>query len=637
MSHHEEGVYCTYCATLEDQEEEFNPRREYTLTAIASALLASAVVADFIIKNLLVAYTLYIGTMIVAGRAIIPKGFKGLLRVHLDINFLMTFAALASLIIGAPAEGATVLLLFSVAELLEDIANQRVRRELDAVISLRPHVATVIRDGRRYIVPVEEVAVGEIVAVRPGERISVDGVVVEGTTYVDESAITGESVPVPKQPGERVYAGTVNQAGYIEIKTTKSADESVVARIVSLVEEAQRHKSRTETTVARISHKYTPLVVAGSILLALFNFALGATPAQAVYRGLTLLVAGCPCAFAIAIPVSMVSSITGYAREGVLVKGSRHVETMARTEVVALDKTGTLTEGALSVSNICIHSDATPEEVLATAASLEQKSEHPIAQAILRKAEEKGVAISDVSDFQVVPGMGVAGTIRGVEYGAGNLRLIKQERVALQMPEDHECGDGSLVYVYRGDHHLGTIVLSDTERSDSPDVIAELKEMGIRVVMLTGDNRKTAEIVAERLGIDDVHAELLPEDKVNIVKKISQDHVVMMVGDGINDAPALAMADVSVAVAAATNDAAIEAADVALMRGDISLLPRMIQKARRTMGVIRHNVAIAIGAKAFVGLMAVFGLAPLWFAVAVGDMGVSFVVIANALRLAKRT
>ena len=629
-----ESPVCTACSLDDQDDEDVNFSREYALTIIATTMFTFALLLEIWHIQPIVARLLFIGATIIAGREIIPRGLKGAARLHLDINFLMTFAAIAAIIIDAPAEGALVMLLFSIAELLEAKANYRVKTELASIAALQPNDVTIRKDGMEYPVPIDEVNVGEIITVRPGERVGLDGIVIEGTTQINEAPITGESVPVPKGPGDSVYAGTINQAGFIVVRVTKVSKDTVLSRIIELVEEAQKNKSRTESMVSRFSHKYTPIVVVASILLAVFSFLTGATAQQAVYRGLTLLVTSCPCAFAIAIPVSMVSSITGFAKGGVLVKGSKHIETLSRVSVAAFDKTGTLTEGRLQVGSICIHSNVDDAEILGVAASLEQKSEHPIAKALLEAAERRGIPLSDVDEFKVHPGMGITGAISGKVHRAGNLKLLSAEKVRIEIDDGHNCGDGSLVYVFSGDEHLGTISLSDVARRDSRSVVKQLHKMGIRTIMLTGDNQKIAEQVAAELGIQEVRAGLMPEDKVKAVEELAREGTVMMLGDGINDAPALARADVSVAMGAISSDAAIEAADVALMKDDISAVPRLITKAKKTMSVIRHNVAFALGAKGIVAVLAVIGIAPLWFAIAAGDMGVTFGVVANALRLA---
>ncbi|MCF2137816.1 MAG: cation-translocating P-type ATPase [Candidatus Thorarchaeota archaeon] len=630
-----ETPVCTVCGIDEENENE-DFTREYILTSIAVLLFGIALFLDLLLAEHLSAKIIFVAVTGIAGREIIPRGIRGAARIHLDINFLMTFAAISAIIIDAAAEGALVMLLFSIAELLESRANHRVKTEIASLAALQPHNVTLVKNGLEYPVAVESVQVDEIIVIRPGERIGLDGEIVDGTTHIDEATITGESVPVSKGTGDHVFAGTINQAGYIRVRVTKRASDTVLSKIIELVEQAQKNKSRTESMVSRFSHRYTPIVVAASLLLALFSFIAGATPQQALYRGLTLLVTSCPCAFAIAIPVSMVSAITGFAKNGILVKGSRHIETLSKVTTVAFDKTGTLTEGRLQVQNVCLHSEFDGDEILRVAASLEQRSEHPIAMAILAEAQVRGLELSDVDEFRVMPGMGVAGNISGTTHRAGNLKLLSTEKVRVAIKEGHHCGNGSLVYVFRGDRHLGTISLGDTTRRDSAATIKRLKDMGLRSIMVTGDNQQTAEEVASQLGIDEVRANLMPADKVRIVEELSKSGTVMMLGDGINDAPALARADVSVAMGAASSDAAIEAADVALMKDDISRVPQLVKKARRTMRIIRTNVAFSLGAKGIVAILAVLGLAPLWLAIAAGDMGVTFIVVANALRLAGR-
>ncbi|MFW9794813.1 MAG: heavy metal translocating P-type ATPase, partial [Candidatus Thorarchaeota archaeon] len=356
----------------------------------------------------------------------------------------------------------------------------------------------------------------------------------------------------------------------------------------------------------------------------------------ATYRALTLLVISCPCAFVVSIPVSMVSSIAGSARDGVLVKGGIHIEQLAKTKVIAFDKTGTLTEGALSVSDVCLHNERTKYEVLSAAASLEQKSEHPIARALVTALENEGLALTEAGDFVAIPGRGVGGQIGQNRYLVGNRRLLDDEEIPLDSLTEHSCGFGTMVYVAQEKEHLGTIVLSDTLRQGSIEAIQELRDMGIETIMLTGDSDHVASRIAEEIGIDKCRAELLPDEKVTTINNLGERGSTIMVGDGINDAPALAAANVGIAMGAAASDAALETADIALMDQDLTKIPSLIKKARKTMRIVRQNIALSISIKLLTGILAALGLVNLWFAIGIGDMGLTFAVIANALRLVRK-
>lgn len=452
---------------------------------------------------------------------------------------------------------------------------------------------------------------------------------------VNQSPITGESVPVQKEVGDEVFAGTINLDGYLEVEITRVSQETVLSRIVTLVDEAREKRSPSEKLVSRFSHVYTPLVVAGSLLVALLTlFLLQSTLEAAIYRGLTLLVTACPCAFVISIPVSMVSSIAGSAKNGVLVKGSEYIEALSRSSVVAFDKTGTLTSGEPSVDHVIAYNGTAESDVLGIAASLEQLSEHPISTAILQAASTDSSSMGEITEFEVFPGRGIAGQLDGHSITVGNSSLMFNQGIAIE--DDMKPTIGTKVYVARNKLHIGTIILSDTVRPDAKATIAALRRMNIRTIMLTGDTEAAAKNVAEYLGIDEYKAELLPHEKVAAVEALPNDGTRVMVGDGINDAPAMAASDVAVSMGVMGSDLALETADVALMKDDLEEVPLLIERAKRTMKIVKQNIGVSIGVKGFIAVLAAFGLATLWMAVGIGDMGLSLVVIANALRLAFR-
>ncbi|MHA2118388.1 MAG: heavy metal translocating P-type ATPase [Candidatus Thorarchaeota archaeon] len=625
---------CTHCVKHEEEDTKTSMNEKYALAGISSATWVVAILVELLWQNQLIVYSLSIAAILMAGRWIIPRGLRGAAKIHLDINFLMTFAAVAALIIGAPLEGAAAMYLFFIANLLEDRASVQVRNDIQGLLELAPHMITMKTSSGLVEVPVESGQMGEVFVVRPGDRIGLDGIVVSGTTSVNQSPITGESVPVSKQVGDTVYAGTINMDGSVEIEVTHLSSETVLSRIVSLVDEARSKRSPTEKLVSRVSHRYTPMVVLASAAMAVVTFAFGFTLQDAVYRGLTLLVTSCPCAFVISIPVSMVSSIAGSARSGVLVKGSEYIEALSKSSVVAFDKTGTLTEGVLQVENITMANGATREEVLHIAGSLEQYSEHPISRAVTQLAEIEKVTLGTVDSFQAIAGRGVTGEIAGSKVVAGNRGLMQEK--GIDIPDNDTQKAGTNVYIAKNGNHVGTIRLMDSVRHTARRAIQELSAMGIRSVMLTGDNEPTADHVAKILQVDEYHADLLPHEKVEAVESITDEGTHLFVGDGINDAPAMAASDVSVAMGVIGSDLALETADVALMEDDLEKIPILIQQAQKTMSIVKQNIAVSIGIKAAVAILAIAGLATLWLAVGVGDMGVSLLVIANALRLAMR-
>lgn len=625
---------CTHCAKHEEEDTNSDLGVKYALAALASITWVLGILAELFIQSTLLVYGLSLASIFLAGRWIIPRGLRGAAKVHLDINFLMTFAAIAALIIGAPLEGAAAMYLFYIANLLEDRAGTQVKNDIRSLLDLAPPMINVKTSDGLHEVPVESGQLGEIFLVKPGERIGLDGIIVSGMTSVNQSPITGESVPVSKQKGDSVYAGTINLDGSVEIEITQPSTETVLSRIVKLVEESRSRRSPTEKLVSRVSHVYTPIVVVASISLAILTLILGLSLQDAVYRGLTLLVTSCPCAFVISIPVSMVSSIAGSARSGVLVKGSEYIEALSKSSVVAFDKTGTLTEGVLQVEEITLVNEASRNDVLMIAGSLESFSEHPISHAITQLAEIEMIQLKKVDDFQAIPGRGVIGEISGDRVVAGNLGLLTEMGIRLQ--ENDTTKIGTNVYVGRNGNHIGTIRLLDTVRHTARRAIHELKSMGVKPIMLTGDNEATAKYVADILGVDEYHADLLPHEKVQAVESITTDGTRLFVGDGINDAPAMAVSDVSVAMGVIGSDLALETADVALMEEDLEKIPALIRQARRTMSIVKQNIAASIGIKGLVAALAIIGLATLWLAVGVGDMGVSLLVIGNALRLARR-
>ncbi|MHA2041969.1 MAG: heavy metal translocating P-type ATPase [Candidatus Thorarchaeota archaeon] len=486
----ESEAACTHCAKHEEEDTKTSMTEKYVLAGFSSVTWVVAILVELLWQNQMIVYILSFAAILMAGRWIIPRGLRGAAKIHLDINFLMTFAAFAALIIGAPLEGAAAMYLFFIANLLEDRASAQVLNDIQSLLELAPPMIALKTSSGLTEVPVESGQIGEVFVVKPGDRIGLDGIVVSGTTSVNQSPITGESVPVSKQVGDTVYAGTINVDGSVEIEVTHPSSETVLSRIVSLVDEARSKRSPTEKLVSRVSHRYTPMVVLASAAMAVVTFAFGFTLEDAIYRGLTLLVTSCPCAFVISIPVSMVSSIAGSARSGVLVKGSEYIEALSKSSVVAFDKTGTLTEGVLQVEYITQANGAAREEVLHIAGSLEQYSEHPISRAITQLAEIEKVTLAAVDSFQAIAGRGVTGEIAGELFVAGNRGLMQEK--GIDIPDMDNLKAGTNVFVAKNGTHVGTIRLMDSVRHTARRAIKELSTMGIRSVMLTGDNEDTS-------------------------------------------------------------------------------------------------------------------------------------------------
>ncbi|MEQ1502981.1 MAG: heavy metal translocating P-type ATPase [Myxococcota bacterium] len=579
---------------------------------------------------------------IVAGLWVVaPKAFYSARSLRPDMNLLMTVAVAGAITLGEWFEAATVAFLFALSLSLEAWSVGRARRAVAALMRLAPDRVRIVRGGVEVEVDPAEVEPGTLFFVRPGERIGLDGRIARGATEVDQAPITGESVPVDKAPGDEVFAGTVNGSGALDVVSTRPAGETTLARIVRQVADSQSRRSESEQWVDRFARVYTPTVLALAIAVAIIPIALGGEPSVWAYRALVLLVIGCPCALVIATPVAIVASLAASARHGVLLKGGRVAELPAMLRVVALDKTGTLTEGRPRVVEVVPLAEHDEAGLLARAAAMEARSQHPIAAAILARARELGIEAVPATDVVAVHGKGAEGTIGGRTFWVGSHRWLEER--GQETPDVHArleamaSGGRTIVVVGNQTHVCGLIAVADGIRPESIAAVAALKRAGIRrVVMLTGDNRATAEVVGAAVGVDEVRAELLPEDKVRVIEELEAAFgPTAMIGDGVNDAPALARATLGVAMGAAGTDAAIETADIALMGDDLGKLAWSIEHSRATMSVIRANTAFALGIKLLFAILTFAGFATLWGAIA-ADMGASLVVVFNALRLLRR-
>lgn len=579
----------------------------------------------------------------VGGWNFFPKGVRAARALALDMNFLMTVAILGAIGIGEYVEAAAIAFLFALAELLESYAVDRARRSVESLMEMAPDVARVVRDGEEVTIPAEEVVRGDLMMVRPGERIPADGRVEEGSSAVDQSPVTGESMPVEKGEGAEVFAGTIVREGFLGIRVEEVPSESTLARIVRLVEAAEGRKTRSEHFVERFARWYTPAVtVAAVLVVAVPPLVAGAPFVPWFVRGLTLLVIACPCALVISTPVAVVSGVTAAARNGVLIKGGIYLEALGHIRAVALDKTGTLTFGHPRVVALSPVKGVGKETLLRQAAALEVASEHPLARAVVDHAREMKVAWpDDLTDFRIVPGRGVEGVAGGTRGRVGRPDFVTDgmDGPRPSPPEPLLLNGRTVVGVTAAGELLGWIAVADQARHTAARAVEGLREAGIElIVMLTGDNRDTAVAVGRGLGVDEIRAELLPQEKVGAVKEL-EDRMggVAMVGDGVNDAPALAAATVGIAMGAAGSDTALETADVALMGDDLTRLPYVRRLAGKARGIIRQNIAAAIFVKAALALAVPFGLVSLITAVVVGDMGVSLAVTLNALRLGGRS
>ena len=571
---------------------------------------------------------------------VVPKAWRAAVGFRPDMNLLMTIAVIGAAAIGEWFEAVTVAFLFSVSLLLESWSVGRARRAIAALMDLTPPTARVRDDeGNEQIVAPDDVAVGNIFVVRPGEKIPLDGTVVRGASDVNQAPITGESVPVAKSPDSEIFAGTINGNGTLVIECTKPASDTTLAHIIRMVSEAQSRRAPSEQWVEKFARVYTPTVMAlAAAVLLIPPLVFGGPWLDWLYRSLVLLVIACPCALVISTPVSIVAALAAAARNGVLVKGGVYVEAPARLNAIAMDKTGTLTEGKPSVVDIVPMSGHDDVELLQRVAALESHSNHPLAQAIVAAAHDRGVPILDAQEFEIIQGKGAMGRINGKPYWLGSHRFLEergQETADVHERLEEMQQAGRTVVVVGNDTHVcGFLTLADSLRPTAAETIKRLHEAGIdHLVMLTGDNEGTAHVIANQAGIDEVEAELLPEDKVRAVESLVAKYgQVAMIGDGVNDAPALGRASLGIAMGAVGSDAAIETADIALMSDDLSKLPWLIGHSRRTLAVIRQNITFALAVKATFVVLTFAGYASLWAAIA-ADMGASLLVILNGLRL----
>lgn len=612
------------------------------LTTSSGLLLALAGMVWMLTGSSAIVSALLLLSAIAGGVFTARSGFLSLRGLALDTNMLVTVAALGAIALRDYAEAAAVMFLFSLGSVLEAYTVDKTRRSITSLVDDFPRSASVKREGRVVKLGLEEVEIGDTVIIKPGEKIPVDGTITSGASAVNEAPITGESAPRDKSPGDSVYAGSINGRGSLEVRTTSTSDDNTLARIIHTVEEAQAQKAPTQRFSEKFGRYYTPCIIGLAIATAILGPTLfGGGYKSWIERALTLLVVSCPCALVISTPVAIVAAIGNAARSGILIKGGAHLETLADVTVAAFDKTGTLTKGKLSVCGVVPFNSHTREQILSVAAAIESRSEHPLADAIIEQARADGAEDLHVSFFEAFPGRGARAVVAGEAYYIGSVALMEERGVEVPgttaMAELVTRGC-SVVYLADSTTLWGAIGAQDTIKDNSAVAISRLKAAGIeRTVMLTGDTIQSARAVSSALGLDEVHAELLPENKLTHIGNLKRSRgKVMMVGDGINDAPALAAADVGVAMGGAGSAAAIEAADIALMADDISMLPYAVSLSRRTRRIIIQNISFAL----IVVSLLVTGALTKWVSLATGVLGhegSALLVIANSMRLLKRS
>ena len=582
-------------------------------------------------------FVLFMIPYLVIGYDILKKAFKGILNKQVfDENFLMAVATVGAILLGDYSEGVAVMLFYQIGELFQSYAVGKSRRNISELMDIRPDYANIEKDGTLEQVDPDEVEIGTIIVVQPGEKVPIDGVIIEGISTLNTSALTGESLPRDAKAGDEVISGCINMTGLLKIRTTKEFGESTVSKILELVENSSSRKSRSENFISKFAKYYTPAVCYGALALAfippivLLIMGKSAMWGDWIYRALTFLVISCPCALVISIPLSFFAGIGGASNQGILVKGSNYLETLAQTKYVVFDKTGTMTQGVFEVSGIH-HNEMPDEKLLEYAALAECSSSHPISKS-LQKAYGKPIDRNRVTDIEEISGNGVIAKVDGISVAAGNTKLMNRLGIAYQ--DCHHVG--TVVHMAIDGKYAGHILISDIIKPHAKEAIAELKKAGIsKTVMLTGDSKRVADQVAEELGIQEVYSELLPADKVSRVEELlnqkSEKDKLAFVGDGINDAPVLSRADIGIAMGALGSDAAIEAADIVLMDDDPLKISKAIKIARKCIRIVYENIYFAIGIKVLCLILGALGIANMWMAI-FADVGVMIIAVLNAIR-----
>ena len=617
--------------------ENMNKKQKKMLTRIIIAFVLIVVLSLLPVDGYL-EFALYMIPYLVIGYDILIKAFKGIRNKQVfDENFLMAVATIGAILLKDYKEGTAVMLFYQIGELFQSYAVGKSRRNITELMDIRPDYANIENDGKLEKVDPDEVEIGSIIVVQPGEKVPLDGVIVEGTTTLNTSALTGESLPRSAKPGDEIISGCINMTGVLKIRTTKEFDESTVSKILELIEESSSRKSRSENFISKFARYYTPAVCYGALALAvlppLVNFVILHNPtmwSQWIYRALTFLVISCPCALVISIPLSFFAGIGGASNAGVLVKGSNYLETLSETKYVVFDKTGTLTKGVFEVAGVH-HNTMEQSKILEYATLAESFSSHPISRS-LKTAYGKEINQNRVTDVEEISGNGVTAKVDGTPVAVGNVKLMK--RIGVEAVECHQVG--TVIHVAIDGAYAGHILISDVPKPTSKDAIANLKKNGIKeTVMLTGDIDRVAQQVAGELGVDRVYSELLPADKVSKVEELlakkSEKEKLAFVGDGINDAPVLSRADIGIAMGAMGSDAAIEAADVVLMDDDPIKIVKAIRIAKKCMRIVYENIYFAIGIKVICLILGAVGIANMWVAI-FADVGVMVLAVLNAIR-----
>lgn len=617
--HEHEGCACCNGEILENIDEtEPQSKKPIFILIIGTILIAIGYLTTSIISQII-----FLITTLFVGKDIIIHGLKQLTHGKVKIELLVTIATFGAFLLGSFEEGAVLMLLFYLGEYIEECSLNTSKKSIAKLVKLTPDTAIVKHGNHEHEKAVKDLKIGDIVIVRPGDKIPIDGIIVKGQTIVNQSTITGESLPVAKTINDEVYESTLNENGYIEIRVSKNPNDTIFAKIIELIKNSEKNKAKIDLFIDKFAEIYTPIIVCLAVAVAVIPALLGYSIYEWTYRALTLLVISCPCALVISTPVSIVSAITKGTRNGIIIEGGEYIEALAKVKEVLFDKTGTLTKGNLKITNIESFSNYSDDEILKIICSIESQSNHPIAATF----NEYDIEHLPVEDFTSIAGKGLKGTINGITYYVGKKTLFDA---------DIESGYGTEVLVGTDKEVLGLITLNDTIREESKSTIDNLKKLDIKTAMVTGDNDKTAKEVASKIGLNNYYADLLPQDKVKIVEESVEKYGdVAMVGDGINDTPSLAMANVGIAMGLEGADVAIETADIILLEDKLSKIIDLIKLSRKTLNKIKFNVAFCLIVKLLLIILGIGGYINLWEAIIIGDMGITLLVVGNSLLLAK--
>ena len=631
--------FCDACeeSTIKEEDHDTHDRNlKIIIIGISGIFLVLSLFSEFFLKNFIFSQIFAGIVVIVSGIEIMFYGFKKLIQKQITINFLITIATIGAFLIGHGGEGAILMFLYYIAEFLEDYAKDKSKKSITSLMKLAPETVFVKKNGEFIEFHSHDVNIGDIIRVKPGDIISLDGIITQGSSFINESSLTGESIPIFKQVGNEVLAGTTNCDGYLEIKVSKSSNQTFIARIKDLIENAKNQKSTTEKFIDTFARFYTPIIVFIAIsVMFLVPILFQQRLDTWIYRGLTLLVISCPCAIALATPISTVTAILSAAKHGILIKGGKYIEEMAKINIIAFDKTGTLTEGIIEVKDI-LSFDGSIETWFGIAYGLEMLSEHPISKAIVHEAKKRNIQPSLIKSFKAIAGKGVTGISNENKFFLGNKALFQE--IGVNIPDENEYlliqDEKTIIYFGNRKTILGSIILQDKLREESKEVVNSINNRNIKTLLISGDNKNTVISTQKSLGLKEIYYELKPDEKQNIIKKYKSDNKrIAMIGDGVNDAPSLAIANVGIAMGGIGSDVSMETADVILIKDNLKDIISFLDISDKTTSIVKYNIYFSIIVKLLFVFLTFFGWMTLYFAVGIGDLGVTLIVILNAFRI----